>query len=289
MCAFDTTYTFTATDTITSAKMNNIIDQTTITTDAIIGTTLDVASGKLKIRSQGITSNELATDAVTSTKITAGVITPDKLSAGGPQWGGDATNLGPGVSGTYYFQLSPTRSGDGSVVMNLGAAAGNNSNASITRYSGANGELHISQSGAANIVFNNPGGTTVFSGPNGINIYKDSSNNANFPVPNGTAPLYAARAFINFNGTGTIASRWSGNVSSIVDNGTGNYTINFATHMPDASFTALVTSGRDSSNNDMCQTIVLPSSGASVQVLLSQTDTGTQRDDSNVVCVAVFR
>jgi hypothetical protein len=48
MGAVNTTYTFTATDTITSTKMNNIIDQTTITTDAIIGTTLDVASGKLK-------------------------------------------------------------------------------------------------------------------------------------------------------------------------------------------------------------------------------------------------
>jgi hypothetical protein len=105
----------------------------------------------------------------------------------------------------------------------------------------------------------------------------------------GSAPIYGARAFINFNGTGTITSRFSSNVSSIADNGSGNYTVNFATHMQDASFTALVTSGRDNSNNDMCQTIVLPSSGASVQVLLSQTNTGTTRDDSNVVCVSVFR
>lgn len=64
MGAVDTTYTFTATDTITSSKMNNIIDQTTITTDAIIGTTLEVASGKLKVRSAGITSNELAANVV---------------------------------------------------------------------------------------------------------------------------------------------------------------------------------------------------------------------------------
>lgn len=70
MGAVDTTYTFTATDTITSAKMNNIIDQTTITSDAIIGTTLEVASGKLKVRSAGITSNELATNAVTTAAIT---------------------------------------------------------------------------------------------------------------------------------------------------------------------------------------------------------------------------
>jgi hypothetical protein len=80
MGAVDTTYTFTATDTITSAKMNNIIDQTTITTDAIIGTTLDVASGKLKIRSQGITSNEMGTNSVTTNAITDLNVTTGKLS-----------------------------------------------------------------------------------------------------------------------------------------------------------------------------------------------------------------
>ena len=69
MGAVNTTYTFTATDTITSTKMNNIIDETTITSDAIIGTTLEIASGKLKVRSAGITSNELASGAVTYTNV----------------------------------------------------------------------------------------------------------------------------------------------------------------------------------------------------------------------------
>lgn len=52
----------------------------------------------------------------------------------------------------------------------------------------------------------------------------------------GTAPLYAARAWVNFNGTGTVAIRASGNVSSITDNGTGDYTINFTTAMSDANY-----------------------------------------------------
>ena len=47
---------------------------------------------------------------------------------------------------------------------------------------------------------------------------------------------YMARAWVNFNGTGTVAIRASGNVSSITDNGTGNWTINFATAMPDANY-----------------------------------------------------
>ena len=80
MGAVDTTYTFTATDTITSAKMNNIIDQTTITTDAIIGTTLDVASGKLKIRSSGVTSNEMGNNSVVTAAITDANVTTAKIA-----------------------------------------------------------------------------------------------------------------------------------------------------------------------------------------------------------------
>jgi hypothetical protein len=52
----------------------------------------------------------------------------------------------------------------------------------------------------------------------------------------GSAPIYACRAWVNFNGTGTVAIRASGNVSSITDNGTGNYTINFTTAMPDVNY-----------------------------------------------------
>jgi hypothetical protein len=52
----------------------------------------------------------------------------------------------------------------------------------------------------------------------------------------GTAPIYACRAWVNFNGTGTVAIRASGNVSSITDNGTGDYTVNFTTAMPDANY-----------------------------------------------------
>lgn len=49
---------------------------------------------------------------------------------------------------------------------------------------------------------------------------------------------YTARAWVNFNGTGTVAIRAAGNVSSITDNGTGDYTINFTNAMPDANYSA---------------------------------------------------
>lgn len=48
--------------------------------------------------------------------------------------------------------------------------------------------------------------------------------------------VYTAKAWVNFNGQGTVAIRASGNVSSITDNGTGDYTINFTVAMVDANY-----------------------------------------------------
>jgi hypothetical protein len=55
----------------------------------------------------------------------------------------------------------------------------------------------------------------------------------------GSAPIYACRAWVNFNGQGTVAIRASGNVSSITDNSVGNYTVNFTTAMPDANYAVM--------------------------------------------------
>jgi uncharacterized protein (AIM24 family) len=48
--------------------------------------------------------------------------------------------------------------------------------------------------------------------------------------------VYTAKAWVNFNGTGTVAIRASGNVSSITDNGTGDYTVNFTVALVDANY-----------------------------------------------------
>jgi len=55
------------------------------------------------------------------------------------------------------------------------------------------------------------------------------------------ATAYGCRAWVNFNGTGTVAIRGSGNVSSFTDNGTGDYTVNFTTAMPDAAYAVIAT------------------------------------------------
>jgi len=51
----------------------------------------------------------------------------------------------------------------------------------------------------------------------------------------------SAKAWVNFNGTGTVAIRRAFNVSSITDNSTGNYTVNFTTAMVDANYANLAT------------------------------------------------
>lgn len=61
-------------------------------------------------------------------------------------------------------------------------------------------------------------------------------NSAQIATVSGTAPLYMCRAWVNFNGTGTVAIRASGNVTSITDNGVGDYTVNFTTAMSDTSY-----------------------------------------------------
>lgn len=55
----------------------------------------------------------------------------------------------------------------------------------------------------------------------------------------------AVRAWVNFNGTGTVAIRASYNVTSITDNGTGSYTLNFTTALPDTNYCCLVGGGYD--------------------------------------------
>lgn len=76
--------------------------------------------------------------------------------------------------------------------------------------------------------------------PNFTNGLRLNTNAVLGPVT-GDAPMFACRAWVNFNGTGTVAIRAAGNVSSITDNGTGDYTVNFTTAMPDANYSPSLT------------------------------------------------
>jgi hypothetical protein len=102
--------------------------------------------------------------------------------------------------------------------------------------------------------------------------------------------VYTAKAWVNFNGTGTVAIRASGNVSSITDNGTGDYTVNFTVAMADANFDANVT-GDVGGLGDFAVGCTRDSSTARTASLV-RVGMGTTNGlsaDSTVISVTVFR
>ena len=104
----------------------------------------------------------------------------------------------------------------------------------------------------------------------------------------GAAPRYACRAWVNFNGTGTVAIRESGNVSSITDNGTGDYTINFTTAMPDAKYAVFVSSG-DGATAPVAAIADNATARTTTAVRVRTANTSFSMTDSSTVSVAVFR
>jgi len=119
----------------------------------------------------------------------------------------------------------------------------------------------------------------------------DSSGNLSFNSGYGSvATAYACRAWVNFNGTGTVAIRASGNVSSITDNSAGNYTINFATALVDGNYSAVGTASRKSgvqSDGILCiDWNTVPSTTA---VRINTIATDNTSFDNTYVNVSIFR
>jgi hypothetical protein len=107
---------------------------------------------------------------------------------------------------------------------------------------------------------------------------------------NGSAPIYGARAWVNFNGTGTAAIRASGNVSSITDGGTGDFTVNLTNAISDANYSCLLSFGDNSgaTNNGFWASRIFSRSTTAVRFLCGRPDTGAQSEPSDAN-VAIFR
>ena len=109
------------------------------------------------------------------------------------------------------------------------------------------------------------------------------SGNMSFNSGYGSAAVaYGCRAWVNFNGTSTVAIRASGNVTSITDNGTGDYTVNFTTAMPDANYA--YSSGSVNNFGSMYL-----SSIATGSLRLINTNTAASPVDGATLLVSVFR
>jgi len=139
--------------------------------------------------------------------------------------------------------------------------------------------------GSANQVLQTDGaGTLVFDDPPAG--YTDSDALDLFNAT-GSAPVYACRAWVNFDGTGTVSIRDSGNVSSITDDGVGRYEVNFATAMPDADYSTVAMSARSASSEQegiyINQVIY-----TTTKFGLLETN-GSEKFDPSIVSAAVFR
>lgn len=99
---------------------------------------------------------------------------------------------------------------------------------------------------------------------------------------------YTARAWVNFNGTGTVAIRASGNVSSITDNGVGDYTVNFTSAQADANYGYALNQGGTTGIGAVVghQTVAPTSSALRIN---SRTDSGANSVDSVYVTASIFR
>jgi hypothetical protein len=120
----------------------------------------------------------------------------------------------------------------------------------------------------------------------------DSSGNFKFNSGYGSvATAYGCRAWVNFNGTGVVAIRASGNVTSITDNGTGDYTVNFTNAMPDVNYSIVGSSG--SGNTYGSYAFNNPGAGSRFAVGSCRINSFITQSaglaDVDTVCVSVFR
>lgn len=148
----------------------------------------------------------------------------------------------------------------------------------------------ITSTGNATAIASKTGTGSTFVMQTSPTLTTPNIDSAQFATVIGTAPLYASRAWVNFNGTGVVAIRASGNVSSITDNGTGLYTVNFTTAMQDVNYCALASYNYDNSgtggNNDG-QAAPYDFTTTTVNILTTQGAGGLI--DTSIVVVSIFR
>lgn len=158
--------------------------------------------------------------------------------------------------------------------------------------SDTSGELKL-QSAGADIATVDSSGITMAAGKvisnSGISSYTDSDALTLFNA-SGSAPVYACRAWVNFNGT-TATIRNSGNITSITDNGTGKYTVNMTTAMPDTQYSVVIGVGDDSTSGIMATTGnngYVPSFTTTSFRMQTMNFSATQQDKDHIHA-AVFR
>ena len=98
------------------------------------------------------------------------------------------------------------------------------------------------------------------------------------------------KAFVNFNGTGVVAIRASYNVSSITDNGAGNYTLNFTSALVDSNHSLVASAtGEASISYSSFVSVAGARASTSASVIVSRATSPANGVDISDISVAIFR
>lgn len=187
---------------------------------------------------------------------------------------------GTGASGTWGISITGNAAGLSSTLPIAGGGTG--STTALEAFNAIKQAATDSSTGVVELATN----AEAAAGSSGV-VVTASGLRAGLNAT-GSAPIYACRAWVNFNGTGTVAIRSSGNVSSVTKNATGDYTVNFSTPMPDSNYSAVV-GGGNGANNPMA-TAHWSLSGSAFRFLTSGLQSSiTQQVDPSIVNVAIFR
>jgi len=173
----------------------------------------------------------------------------------------------------------------GIVAMSSTINASTASGGGVITTADASGILQLQTAGVTGLTIDASQNVTFANSLTSPTLVTPTIDSAQVPTISGTAPLYMCRAWVNFNGTGTVAIRASGNVSSITDNGVGLYTVNFTTAMPDANY-SIVSSSRNSGVGPSVSSTLQTST--SVGFVNTVDLAGTNIDVSNI-SVAILR
>jgi hypothetical protein len=171
---------------------------------------------------------------------------------GGMLQGSSNTTTTIQSNGTTAITIDSSQNvGIGTTTMTRNLNIGNSTNAvgigfQNTGTSGKNWSIFATNAGSSigggNLGFYNDTDTAY-------RMILDGTGNLQFNSGYGSvATAYGCRAWVNFNGTDTPAIRSSGNVSSISDNGTGLYTVNFSNSMPDTNYSAVASTRRNTTS-----------------------------------------
>ena len=199
-----------------------------------------------------------------------------------------------GNDGITVFQQNGTESARITSGGNAALGTSSPSSSYIARY------LQISNATSAGVVFSGPRKFSAYSSASSsfviidddasgaTRLGIDSSGNLSFNSGYGSAATaYGCRAWVNFNGTGTVAIRASGNVSSITDLGIGIYEVNMTVGMPDTNYSGIGSNGTDSASGILEVSSINKS--LAVQRVYSKNGSTNGVVDQALISVAIFR